>query len=65
MPKNDIELEFFTVISDESLLVYESKYYMQVYLNNCAYNIANKKNGRIEIREEIGPTKINRSKKNA
>ena len=42
MPKSDMELEFFTVISDESLLVYESKYYMQVYLNNCAYNIANK-----------------------
>ena len=28
MPKSDMELEFFTVISDESLLVYESKYYM-------------------------------------
>ena len=31
-----IECEFFTVISIDSLLVYKSKYYIQVYLHNCA-----------------------------
>ena len=25
-----------------SLLTYENKYYLQVYLDNCAYKIANK-----------------------
>ena len=30
------------VVSIESLLVYENKYYLQVYLDNCAYKIANK-----------------------
>ena len=41
-PENYIELESFTVISIESLLKYENKYYLQVYLNNCAYKIVNK-----------------------
>ena len=36
MLKDDI------VVSIESLLVYENKYYLQVYLDNCAYKIANK-----------------------
>ena len=36
------ECESFTVISIDSLLVYENKYYLEVYLNNCAYRIANK-----------------------
>ena len=36
-----IECESFTVISIDSLLVYE-KYYLQVHLENCAYKIANK-----------------------
>ena len=40
MPEDDIEC--FTVISIDSLLVNESKYYLQVYLDNCAYKIANK-----------------------
>ena len=40
--KDDRECESFTVISTDSLLVYESKYYLQVYLDNCAYKIANK-----------------------
>ena len=30
------------VISIDSLLVYENKYYLQVYLENCAYRIVNK-----------------------
>ena len=43
VPEDDIECECFTVISVDSLLVYENKYYLQVYLDNCAYKIVNKK----------------------
>ena len=42
IPGDDIECESFTVISIDSLLVHENKYYLQVYLDNCAYKIANK-----------------------
>ena len=42
MPEDDIECKSFTVISIDSLLVYENKYYLQVYLDNCAYKIVNK-----------------------
>ena len=42
VPKYAIECEYFTVISIDSLLVYESKYYVQVYLVNWAYKTANK-----------------------
>ena len=42
MPEDDIESESFIVISIDSLLVYDKKYYLQVYLNNCAYTIVNK-----------------------
>ena len=42
MSEDDIESESFKVISVDSLLVYENKYYLQVYLDNCAYNVANK-----------------------
>ena len=42
MPEDDIEFEYFTVISIAFLLVYRSKYYLQVYLDNCAYKISNK-----------------------
>ena len=41
-PENDIESGSFTVISTDSFFVYENKYYLQVNLDNCAYNIANK-----------------------
>ena len=34
VPKDDIECESFTVISIDSLLVYDNKYYLQVYLDN-------------------------------
>ena len=37
VPGDDIESESFTVIYIDSLLVYENKYYLQVYLDNCAY----------------------------
>ena len=40
MPEDDIECESF--ISIDSLLVYENKYCLQVYLDNCADNIAKK-----------------------
>ena len=42
VPEDDIERESFTVISIDSLLVYENKYYLQAYLDNCAYKITNK-----------------------
>ena len=35
--ENDKEFESFTVISIDSLLVYESKYHLQVHLDNCVY----------------------------
>ena len=34
--------EYFTVISIYSLLLYDKKYYLQVSLHNCVYNIINK-----------------------
>ena len=40
--EDDIEFESFAVIFTDSLLVCESKYYLQVYLDNCAYKIVNK-----------------------
>ena len=43
VPEDDIQYESFTVISIDCLLVYENKYYLQVYLHNCAHKIANKK----------------------
>ena len=42
MLEDDIECECFTVISIDSLLVYENKYHLQVYLHNCPYKIVNK-----------------------
>ena len=47
VPEDDIECKYFTGISVYFLLVYESKYYLQVYLGNCAYKIVNKKNDRL------------------
>ena len=43
MSEDDIEWESFTVISLDSLLVYENKYYLQVYLENCAYKTIDKR----------------------
>ena len=37
LSKDDIERKSFTVISIDSLLLYENKYYLQVYLDNCVY----------------------------
>ena len=40
--EDDVECEFFRVISIDSLLSYQHKCYLQVYLDTCAYIIANK-----------------------
>ena len=42
MPEDDIECESFTVSFIDSLLVYDKKYYLQVYLDNCVYKIVSK-----------------------
>ena len=42
MSEDDMDCESFTVISIDSFFVYENKYYLQVYLDNCAYKIPNK-----------------------
>ena len=42
VPYDDIECESFTFISIDSIFVYDNKYYLQVYLDNCAYKIVNK-----------------------
>ena len=36
------ECESFAVISIDFLLIYHNKFYLQVYLNNCAYKIIGK-----------------------
>ena len=35
------EYESFAIIPTNSLLTYENKYYLQVYLENCVYKIVN------------------------
>ena len=42
VPEDDIECQSFTIISTDSLLVYDKKFYLQVYLDNCAYKIIKK-----------------------
>ena len=42
VPEDYIECKCFTVISIDSWLVYDNKYYLQIYLDNCAYKIVNK-----------------------
>ena len=42
MPEDDLEFESFIVNSIDFLLVYEKKYYLQVYLHNCPYKIVKK-----------------------
>ena len=37
-----IECESFTVISIDSLCIYENKYYLQFYLDNCPSKIFHK-----------------------
>ena len=42
MPGDDMEIQSLKVIYIDSLLVYDSKYCFQVYLDNCTYKIVNK-----------------------
>ena len=42
-PKDGVEFETFTTSSIASLVIYESKYYLQVYLDKNSYKIANMK----------------------
>ena len=42
MPEDDKACESFTVISINSLLVYDKKYYLRVYLDNCTHTTLNK-----------------------
>ena len=42
IPEDDIECGCFTVISIDSILLYDKKYYLQVYFDNCAYKTVNK-----------------------
>ena len=42
VPEDYIECESFTVISIDSLLVNDKKYYLQVYLDDFAYKTLNK-----------------------
>ena len=40
--EDDMECESFTVVSIDSSLVSNKKYYLQVFLGNCAYKTVNK-----------------------
>ena len=41
VPEDGGECKYFTIISIDSLLVYENKHYLQLYLNNCIYKNLN------------------------
>ena len=43
VPEDGVESESFTIILIGSLLVYESKYYLQVHSDNCTYKILDNK----------------------
>ena len=43
MPEYDKQCESFTVSSIDSVLVCGNKYQLEVYLDNCAFKIANEK----------------------
>ena len=44
MPEDGVEYEsfFHSIIFVDSLLFYENRYYLQVYLDNCAYTVVDK-----------------------
>ena len=42
IPEADLECKFFRIMSIDSLLVCKNKYYLEVYLDKCAYKIVNK-----------------------
>ena len=41
VPEDGVKCISFTIISIDFLLVYENKYYLQVYVENCVYKIVN------------------------
>ena len=41
-PEDGVECESFAIIFFDSLLVYDNKFHLQVYLQNCAYKIVHK-----------------------
>ena len=43
MPEDGVECKSFTITSIDYLIVYENKYYLQVYLDNFGYKIVNTK----------------------
>ena len=43
VPEDGIKCESFTVIYIHSLLVYESKYFLQLFLESCAYKIIDRR----------------------
>ena len=60
-----MECEYFAVISINSLLVYQNKYYLQVYLDNCPYKIIDQQMvyyKRIDINKVIDLGKSNKCK---
>ena len=42
VPEDGAECEFFIIFFIDSLLGYENKYYLQIYLEDCAYKIVDK-----------------------
>ena len=42
MPEDGVKCKSFTIISIYFLLDYENNYYLQVYLDNCTYEIVDK-----------------------
>ena len=42
VPEHDIKCKSFTAISIDSLLIQKKRYYLQVYLDNCAYKLVDK-----------------------
>ena len=42
VPEDDVKYKSFTAISIDFLLLYETKCYLLVYLDNCAYKIVSK-----------------------
>ena len=39
MPEDGVECESFAIAYIDSLLGYENKYFLQIYLDNCVYKI--------------------------
>ena len=54
MTEDGVECKSFTLVSIDFILFYESKYYLQVYLDNCTYII--------DLSERIDFPKSNNSK---